>query len=171
MCLTEPTAGSDVGDLLSKAYPTDEPGIYKLKGQKIFITAGDRDDVENIIHLYLARIEGAAPGTKGLSLFIMPKYWVNEEEPWRTMMYSVRGGAQTGLEGSATAALVVGENNNCEDGCWEIRRTKMEEPGYSSDVPYDERGRVDTDVSTAVAANAYWNAVAYGRDGFRGVFD
>jgi len=113
MCLTEPTAGSDVGDLLSKAYPTDEPGIYKLKGQKIFITAGDRDDVENIIHLYLARIEGAAPGTKGLSLFIMPKYWVNEDGTLEDNDVQCVGVEhKLGLKGSATAALVVGENNN-----------------------------------------------------------
>ncbi|HAA08929.1 MAG TPA: acyl-CoA dehydrogenase, partial [Syntrophomonas sp.] len=79
MCLTEPTAGSDVGDILSKAYPTDDPRIFKIKGQKIFITGGDNDFSENIIHLYLARVEGAKPGTRGISLFVVPKYWVNED--------------------------------------------------------------------------------------------
>ena len=72
MCLTEPSAGSDVGDILSKAYPTDDPRIFKIKGQKIFITGGDNDFTDNIIHLYLARVEGAKPGTSGISLFIVP---------------------------------------------------------------------------------------------------
>lgn len=79
MCLTEPSGGSDVGDLGSKAYPTEEPFIYKIKGTKCFITAGDHDLTENIVHLVLARVEGAAPGTKGLSLFITPKIWINED--------------------------------------------------------------------------------------------
>jgi alkylation response protein AidB-like acyl-CoA dehydrogenase len=79
MCLTEASAGSDVGDILSKAYPTEDPRIYKVKGNKIFITGGDGDHVENVVHLYLARIEGVARGTKGISLFIVPKYWVNED--------------------------------------------------------------------------------------------
>ncbi|HQA51033.1 MAG TPA: acyl-CoA dehydrogenase family protein, partial [Syntrophomonadaceae bacterium] len=79
MCLTEPSAGSDVGDILSKAYPTDDPRIFKIKGNKIFITGGDNDFTENIIHLFLARVEGARPGTSGISLFIVPKYWVNAD--------------------------------------------------------------------------------------------
>jgi alkylation response protein AidB-like acyl-CoA dehydrogenase len=68
MNLTEPGAGSDVGDLLTKAYPTDKPGIYKIKGSKQFITCGDNDIVENLIHLVLARIDGCRPGTSGISL-------------------------------------------------------------------------------------------------------
>ncbi len=79
MCLTEPGGGSDVGDMTSKAYPTDNPLLYKVKGTKCFITGGDHDLTENIIHLVLARIDGAAPGTKGLSLFIVPKIRVNED--------------------------------------------------------------------------------------------
>ncbi|MCL6558739.1 MAG: acyl-CoA dehydrogenase family protein, partial [Firmicutes bacterium] len=79
MCLTEPGGGSDVGDMLSKAYPAGDQGIYKIKGTKCFITAGDHDLTENIIHLVLARVDGAAGGTKGLSLFIVPKIWVNPD--------------------------------------------------------------------------------------------
>lgn len=171
MCLTEPTAGSDVGDMLSKAFPTDEPGIYKLKGQKIFITCGDRDDMENIIHLYLARVEGAKPGTKGLSLFITPKYWVNEDGSLTSNDVQCIGiEHKLGLKGSATAALVVGENNNCR--------------GYLIGNPPDEEGvgegmmqmfnmmneaRLDTGrLSTAVAANAYWAAKDYGKERIQG---
>jgi len=171
MCLTEPTAGSDVGDLLSKAYPTDEPGIYKLKGQKIFITAGDRDDVENIIHLYLARVEGAAPGTKGLSLFIAPKYWVNEDGTLEDNDVQCAGVEhKLGLKGSATAALVVGENNNCRG--WILGDPPDENgkgQGMAQMFHMMNEARVDTGrLSTAVAANAYWNAVAYGRERVQG---
>ena len=106
-------AGSDVGDMLAKAYPTDDPGIYKIKGQKIFITAGDRDDVENIIHLYLVRVDGAAPGTKGLSLVLVPKYWINEDGSFSDNDVQCIGiEHKMGLKGQVTAALVVGENNN-----------------------------------------------------------
>lgn len=73
MCLTEPHAGSDVGALTSKAAPQDD-GTYRITGQKIFITWGDQDLTENIVHLVLARTPGAAPGTKGISLFLVPKF-------------------------------------------------------------------------------------------------
>jgi 3-(methylthio)propanoyl-CoA dehydrogenase len=73
MCLTEPHAGSDVGALSTKAVPRGD-GTYEVTGQKIFITWGDQDLTGNIIHLVLARLPDAAPGTKGISLFIVPKY-------------------------------------------------------------------------------------------------
>ena len=78
MCLTEPDAGTDVGYLRSKAVPdpdAGDPRIYKIEGVKRFISGGEHDLTENIIHLVLARIEGALPGTKGISLFIVPKIW------------------------------------------------------------------------------------------------
>ncbi len=79
MDLTEPNSGSDVGDIITKATPTDEPGVYKIVGTKCFITGGDQDITENIVHLTLARIEGCVPGTKGISLFVVPKYWHTPE--------------------------------------------------------------------------------------------
>jgi alkylation response protein AidB-like acyl-CoA dehydrogenase len=114
MCLTEPGAGSDVGDISSKAYPTDDPRIFKIKGNKIFITGGNNDFTENIIHLYLARIEGAKPGTAGISLFVVPKYWVNEDGSLEDNDF-VNTGVEhkMGLHGSVTAALSAGENGNC----------------------------------------------------------
>jgi alkylation response protein AidB-like acyl-CoA dehydrogenase len=72
MCLTETQAGSSLSDVATMAYPQAD-GTYKIKGQKIFISAGDHDVTDNIIHLVLARIEGAPKGTKGISLFIVPK--------------------------------------------------------------------------------------------------
>ncbi|MCB1155309.1 acyl-CoA dehydrogenase, partial [bacterium] len=78
MCLTEAGAGSDVGALKTKAIPQDD-GTYKIEGSKIFISGGDHDLAENIIHPVLARIEGAPAGIKGVSMFLVPKYLVNED--------------------------------------------------------------------------------------------
>ena len=114
MCLTEPSAGSDVGDIMSKAFPTDDPRIFKIKGNKIFITGGDNDFTENIIHLYLARIEGSRPGTGGISLFVVPKYWVNEDGSFEDNDFQTTGVEhKMGQHGSVTASLAAGENGNC----------------------------------------------------------
>ena len=72
MALTEPDAGSSLGDLTTTARPTEQ-GYYLIKGQKVFISCGDHDAVDNIVHLMLARIEGAPKGTKGISLFAVPR--------------------------------------------------------------------------------------------------
>lgn len=78
MCLTEPQAGSSLSDITSSAKPLDD-GTYSIKGQKIFISASDHQFSNNFIHLVLARIEGAPAGTKGISLFVVPQYHVNED--------------------------------------------------------------------------------------------
>ncbi len=78
MNLTEPQAGSDVGALMTKAVPADD-GTHRISGQKIFITFGEHDLAENIIHLVLARTPDAPPGTKGISCFIVPKFLVEED--------------------------------------------------------------------------------------------
>ena len=78
MNLTEPHCGTDLGLIKSKAVPQDD-GSYKISGQKIFISAGEQDITENIIHLVLARIEGAPEGTKGISLFIVPKFHTSDD--------------------------------------------------------------------------------------------
>jgi len=78
MNLTEPQAGSDVGALTAKAERNDD-GTYAITGQKIFITWGDHDVAENIVHLVLARTADAPPGTKGISVFIVPKFLVNDD--------------------------------------------------------------------------------------------
>ncbi|MTI84308.1 MAG: acyl-CoA dehydrogenase [Firmicutes bacterium] len=115
MCLTEPNAGSDVGDSTTRAYPTGDPAIYKIKGTKMFITGGEVDLGENIIHMVLARPEGGAPGSKGLGLYIVPKIWVNDDgslgEPNDVTCIGVEH--KMGLRASATAMLNFGENDNC----------------------------------------------------------
>ncbi len=114
MCLTEPSAGSDVGDILSKAYPSDDPRIFKIKGNKIFITGGDNDFTENVIHLFLARVEGSRPGTAGISLFVVPKYWVNEDGSLEDNDFQTTGVEhKMGQHGSVTASLAAGENGTC----------------------------------------------------------
>jgi alkylation response protein AidB-like acyl-CoA dehydrogenase len=111
MVLTEPDAGSDVGAGRTKAVEADD-GTWHLTGTKRFITNGDFDWPENIIHLVLARPEGGKQGTKGLSLFIVPKYWVNEDGS-----LGERNGAvvtnlehKMGLKGSSTCELTFGEH-------------------------------------------------------------
>jgi alkylation response protein AidB-like acyl-CoA dehydrogenase len=116
MDLTEPNSGSDVGDITTKAFPTDEPGIYKIVGTKCFITGGEQDITENIVHLALARIDGCAPGTKGISLFVVPKYWHDEKGEKGEFNDVNCGGIEhkMGLRGSATAIVNYGEEGKCK---------------------------------------------------------
>ncbi len=118
MCLTEPDAGSDVGWLRTKAVPdpeADDPRVYKIEGTKRFITCGDQNITENIIHLVLARIEGALEGTKGISLFIVPKIRVNPDGSLGESNDVYCGGIEhkMGIKGSSTCTLNFGENGNC----------------------------------------------------------
>jgi len=106
MCLTEPQAGSDVGILRTKAVPNVD-GTYAITGTKIFISAGEHDFVDNILHLVLARVPNAPAGTKGISLFIVPKFLLNDDGT-----PGARNGVQcTGIEekmgihGNATCVL------------------------------------------------------------------
>ena len=73
MALTEPDAGSSLSDISTSAEPTDEPNAYQIRGQKIYISAGDHDAVENVVHLMLAKIKGGPAGAKGISLFAVPQ--------------------------------------------------------------------------------------------------
>jgi alkylation response protein AidB-like acyl-CoA dehydrogenase len=118
MCLSEPDAGSDVGWVRTKAVPdpdAGDPRIYKIEGTKRFISCGEHDLTENIVHLLLARIEGAMPGTKGISLFIVPKVWVNPDgslgEPNDVFCGNIEH--KMGIKGSATCTLNFGENGKC----------------------------------------------------------
>ena len=106
MNLTEPQAGSDVGALKSKAEPNDD-GTYTISGQKIYISWGDHDVAENICHLVLARTPGAPEGTKGISLFLVPKFLPNEDGSVgpRNGVTTVSLEHKMGLHGSPTAVL------------------------------------------------------------------
>ncbi len=115
MDLTEPNSGSDVGDIITKAFPTDEPGIYRIVGTKCFITGGDQNITENIVHLALARIEGCVPGTKGISLFVVPKFWHTEAGELGDFNDVNCGGIEhkMGIKGSATSIVNFGEAGKC----------------------------------------------------------
>ena len=114
MCLTEPEAGSDVGALTTTA-KKNEDGTYSITGNKIFISGGDHDLTENIIHPVLARIEGAPAGTKGISLFLVPKYRINEDGTVgdRNDMECTGIEEKMGLHGNSTASLAFGSQGNC----------------------------------------------------------
>lgn len=115
MNLTEPSAGSDVGDTLSRSYPTDDPCIWKIKGTKMFITAGDGSICENTIHMVLARPPQGAKGSAGLGLYIVPKFWVDEDGSMGKSndVTTIAIEHKMGLNGSATCMLNFGENDDC----------------------------------------------------------
>jgi alkylation response protein AidB-like acyl-CoA dehydrogenase len=106
MNLTESNAGSDVGALTTKAVP-DEDGGWRITGQKIFITYGEHDLADNIVHLVLARVPGAPPGTKGISCFIVPKFLVADDGSLgeRNGVYCVSIERKMGIHASPTCVL------------------------------------------------------------------
>lgn len=112
MCLTEPQAGSDVGALRTKAIRNPD-GTYRISGSKIFISAGDHDLTENIIHMVLARVEGAPAGTRGISIFIVPKKRIENGELVDNDVISMAVEKKLGIHGSSTCALNFGEKDNC----------------------------------------------------------
>ena len=113
MCLTEPQAGSSLSDITTKATRT-ENGYFNISGQKIFISAGDNHFTENVVHLLLARIEGAPAGTKGISLFIVPKNRLNKSGSLDYNDVNTIGDFQKmGQKGYCTSHLSFGDNNDC----------------------------------------------------------
>ena len=113
MCLTEPQAGSSLSDITTKATPTQE-GYYKISGQKIFISGGDHQYAENIVHLLLARIEGAPSGTKGISLFVVPKLRLDKDGNLiNNDVMTVADFQKMGQRGYATTHLGFGDKDNC----------------------------------------------------------
>ncbi len=114
MLLTEADAGSDLGALTTSAVKNSD-GSYSITGNKIFITSGDHDLTENIIHPVLARIEGAPEGSRGISLFLVPKYFVNEDGSLgdRNDIYCTGIEEKMGIHGSPTCSLSLGSKGNC----------------------------------------------------------
>jgi len=113
MAMTEPEAGSSLSDIATSAEPTDN-GYYKIQGQKIFISAGDHDAVENIVHLMLGRIKGAPPGVKGLSLFVVPQKRIDEDG---SLVFNdvVTSGVfhKLGYRGCPLTQLSIGDKDDC----------------------------------------------------------
>jgi len=117
MCLTEPGAGTAVPDLKTSATPIEgKPGFYKIQGQKIFISSGDQDITENIVHMVLARVDGDPMDHRGVSLFIVPKMKVdaNGKILGRNDVTCVGVEEKLGIHGSATCSLAFGDEGDCE---------------------------------------------------------
>ena len=114
MALTEPHAGSSLSDLRTRAEPAGD-GTYRLKGNKIFISGGDHPLSENIVHMVLAKLPDAPPGVKGISLFIVPKFLVNDDGSLGERNDVVLAGLfhKMGWRGTTSTALNFGDNGNC----------------------------------------------------------
>jgi butyryl-CoA dehydrogenase len=113
MALTEPEAGSSLADITTMAEPTDK-GYYSIKGQKIFISAGDHDGVDNVIHLMLAKIEGAQAGVKGISLFVVPKKRIDDNGNLAPNDVVTAGVFhKLGYRGCPIVQLSMGDKNDC----------------------------------------------------------
>ncbi|MGZ3448660.1 MAG: acyl-CoA dehydrogenase [Polyangiales bacterium] len=157
MCLTEPQAGSDVGSAKTTARKLPD-GKYAIKGTKIFISGGDHDMAENIVHLVLARVDNAPAGTKGLSLFIVPKLKDDGSSNDVTV-----GGIEhkMGINGSSTCVLNFGENDQCVG---ELVGT-VENAGMPQMFKMMNGARIAVGLqSVAVASSAYLNALDYAKD-------
>jgi alkylation response protein AidB-like acyl-CoA dehydrogenase len=119
MALTEPDAGSSLSDITTTAEPTENENVYKIKGQKIYISAGDHDGCDNVIHLMLAKIKGGPSGAKGISLFVVP-----QKRPNKSAIHNPQSAIEDndvitagvyhkmGYKGAPIAHLMVGSNDN-----------------------------------------------------------
>ncbi len=157
MCLTEPQAGSDVGSATTTAVKRAD-GQYNIRGTKIFISGGDQDMTENIIHMVLARTPDAPAGTKGLSLFIVPKV-----RPDGTPNDVATAGIEhkMGIRASSTAQLVFGDNNDC---IGELIG-EVENKGMSQMFHLMNFARIGVGLQgLALASSAYLNALDYAKD-------
>ena len=114
MALTEPHAGSSLSDIRTRAEPAGD-GSYRLKGNKIFISGGDHPLSENIVHMVLAKLPDAPPGVKGISLFIVPKFLVNDDGSLGERNDVLLAGLfhKMGWRGTTSTALNFGDNGNC----------------------------------------------------------
>ena len=165
MNLTEPQAGSDVGALKTKAEPQAD-GSYRIKGTKIFITYGDHDMAENVLHLVLARLPGAPAGTKGISLFLVPKYLVNEDgSPGAANdLKCVSVEHKLGIHASPTCVMSFGDNDNCVGYL-----IGEENRGMACMFTMMNNARINVGLQgVAIAERAYQHALAYAQERVQG---
>jgi alkylation response protein AidB-like acyl-CoA dehydrogenase len=164
MCLTEPNAGSNLAATRTMAFREDDH--FKIKGTKIFISWGDHDLTENIIHLLLARIEGAPEGIKGISLFIVPKTRLNPNGSLGESNDVICAGVEKklGLHASPTCVLNFGDNDGCIGYlCGQENR------GLAHMFQMMNAARINTGVSgMTLASTAYQNALAYTKERIQG---
>jgi len=164
MCLTEPNAGSNLAMLETTAFRDGDR--FRIRGNKIFISWGEHDIAENIVHLLLARIDGAPPGVEGISLFVVPKIRVTAngrlDKPNDVVCTGIE--EKLGLHGSPTAALTFGGRDGCVgDLCG------AENKGLAHMFQMMNSARINTGVSgMTMASCAYQNALAYAKQRLQG---
>lgn len=167
MNLTEPQCGTDLGLIRTKAVPSSDgnggEGSYRISGQKIWISAGEHDFAPNIIHLVLARIEGAPAGVKGISLFVVPKFLVNPDGGLGARNGAVCAGLEEkmGIHGNATAVMVYEEARG-----WLVGEANA---GLKAMFVMMNEARLGTGMQGfAIGAAAYQAAVEFARDRLQG---
>ncbi|OPL12623.1 MAG: hypothetical protein AVO39_11400 [delta proteobacterium MLS_D] len=165
MCLTEPGAGSDVGALKATAKRNDD-GTYSITGTKSFISAGDHDLTENIIHPVLARIVGDPPGTKGISIFMIPKIRFNADGSLGEPNDLTTGNIEhkMGIHGNGTCTINFGENGNCIGYLMGEEREGMK---IMFHMMNEERQGVGM-MGVALSSAAYQHALAYAKERLQG---
>ncbi|MEY2631538.1 MAG: hypothetical protein RIR00_192, partial [Pseudomonadota bacterium] len=165
MNLTEPNAGSDLAAIISKARKLDD-GTYRVSGTKIFITWGENDVAENIIHLVLARLPDAPPGLKGISLFLVPKFLVNDDGSLgaRNDLICASIEHKLGIHGSPTAVMSYGEN---EGAVGYLIGEENKGVGYMFTMMNHARVNVGLE-GVGIAERAYQHALWYARERVQG---
>ena len=162
MNLTEPQSGSDLNSLRSKAVPQGD-GSYKISGTKIFITYGEHDMAENIVHLVLARLPDAPPGTRGISLFLVPKFLVNEDGSLgrRNDVKCTGLEHKLGIHGSPTCVMTYGDDEGGAIG-WLIGE---ENAGLACMFTMMNNARLSVGIqAVALAEAATQHAIAYAHE-------
>lgn len=166
MCLTEAGAGTAVGDNRARAEPTADPNVFHLTGEKVFISGGDQDLVSNILHLVLARLPDAPPGTKGLSIFVVPKFMFDSSGTLGARNDAKVVGIEhkMGINGSATCTLALGATGTCVGYL-------LGAVGQGMEIMFRmmNEARIGVGIqSLGLASGAYQNALAYTRDRVQG---
>ena len=164
MALTEPGAGSSLSDVVSTAEKQDD-GSYKIVGQKIFISCGDSDVVDNVVHLLLARVKGAPAGTKGISMFIVPRERIKEDGIYEhNDVTSIGVYHKMGYKGAPIAHLSFGENNDCKG--WLVGE---ENKGLSYMFQMMNEARISVGLhATSISSAAYYASLKYASERLQG---
>jgi alkylation response protein AidB-like acyl-CoA dehydrogenase len=159
MALTEPEAGSSLGDITTSATPTDD-GHYLIKGQKIFISAGDHDATDNVIHLMIARVEGSPAGAKGISLFVVPKYRPESGDELVGNDVACSGVYhKLGYRGCPIVQLSIGDKDDCRG--WLLGDVNS---GLKYMFQMMNEARIGVGLgATALATAAYYSSLDYAK--------
>jgi len=159
MALTEPHAGSSLGDIRTTAKPMAD-GSYRIKGHKIFISAGDHDGVENVVHLMLAKIDGAPAGTKGISLFVVPKHRPENGALVKNDVFTAGFEGKMGMKGCPVMHLVMGDNDDCHG--WLVGEPNQ---GLKYMFQMMNGARISVGVmSCGLSSGAYYAALEYANE-------